>query len=69
MVNANISMSGGSDKLTSYGSLGYYRTEGPYYYGHTQRATARVNIDFKPNRFIKAGTSLYPGGRTGKTQD
>jgi TonB-linked SusC/RagA family outer membrane protein len=60
VVNANISMSGGSDKLTSYGSVGYYRTEGPYYYGHTQRATARVNIDFKPNRFIKAGTSLYP---------
>lgn len=60
VVNANLSMSGGSEKLTSYASVGYYRTEGPYYYGHTQRATARVNIDFKPNRFIKAGTSLYP---------
>ena len=60
VINANVSMSGGSEKLTSYGSVGYYRTEGPYYYGYSQRATARVNIDFKPNRFIKAGTSLYP---------
>lgn len=60
IINANVSMSGGSEKLTSYGSVGYYRTEGPYYYGFSQRATARVNIDFKPNRFIKAGTSLYP---------
>lgn len=60
VINANVSMSGGSEKMTSYGSLGYYRTEGPYYNGHTQRATARVNLDFKPNRFFKAGTSLYP---------
>jgi TonB-linked SusC/RagA family outer membrane protein len=60
VVNANISMSGGSEKLTTYASLGYYRTEGPYYYGHTQRATGRVNVDFKPNKYIKAGTTIYP---------
>jgi TonB-dependent starch-binding outer membrane protein SusC len=60
VVNANVSMSGGSDKLTAYGSLGYYRTEGPYYNGFTQRATARLNIDFKPNKFITAGANLYP---------
>lgn len=60
VVNTNIGMSGGSEKLTAYGSVGYYRTEGPFYNGFTQRATARVNLDYKPNKFIKAGTSLYP---------
>jgi len=60
VVNANIAMSGGSEKLTGYGSISYYRTEGPFYYGFTQRATSRVNLDFKPNKYIKAGTTLYP---------
>jgi TonB-linked SusC/RagA family outer membrane protein len=60
VVNANIGMSAGSDKLTSYASIGFYRTEGPFYNGFTQRATARVNLDYKPNNFIKAGTTLYP---------
>ena len=60
IVNANINMSGGSDKLTAYASLGYYRTEGPYYYGHTQRATGRLNVDFKPSRFVHAGATMYP---------
>jgi TonB-dependent starch-binding outer membrane protein SusC len=60
VVNANIGMSGGTEKLLGYGSIGYYRTEGPFYNGFTQRATARVNLDFKPNKFIKAGTTLYP---------
>jgi len=60
VVNANIGISGGTEKLTGYGSIGYYRTEGPFYNGYTQRATARVNMDFKPNKFIKAGTTLYP---------
>jgi TonB-dependent starch-binding outer membrane protein SusC len=60
VVNANVGMSAGSEKLTGYGSLGFYRTEGPFYTGSTQRATARVNLDFKPNKIIKAGTTLYP---------
>jgi TonB-linked SusC/RagA family outer membrane protein len=60
VVNANIGMSAGSDKLTSYASVGFYRTEGPFYNGFTQRATARVNLDYKPNNYIKAGTTLYP---------
>lgn len=60
VVNANLGMSGGTDKLAGYGSLGYYRTEGPFYNGFTQRATARVNLDFKPNKYVKAGTSVYP---------
>jgi TonB-dependent starch-binding outer membrane protein SusC len=60
VVNANINMSGGTEKLTTYASLGYYRTEGPFYNGYTQRATARINIDFKPNKHVSAGATLYP---------
>ena len=68
VVNANVGMSGGTDKLTSYASVGFYRTEGPFYNGFTQRATARVNLDYKPNNYIKAGTTLYPDLKTGKIQ-
>jgi TonB-linked SusC/RagA family outer membrane protein len=60
IVNANIGMSAGTDKVTSYASVGFYRTEGPFYNGFTQRATARVNLDYKPNNIIKVGTTLYP---------
>lgn len=60
IVNANVGMSAGSEKLTGYASLGYYRTEGPFYNGFTQRATARVNLDYKPNKVVKAGTTIYP---------
>jgi TonB-dependent starch-binding outer membrane protein SusC len=60
VVNANLSMGGGTDKLTTYASLGYYRTEGPFYYGYTQRATGRINVDFKPNKHVSAGATLYP---------
>jgi TonB-dependent starch-binding outer membrane protein SusC len=60
VVNANLSLSGGSEKLTGYGSASFYRTEGPYYNGFTQRATFRVNVDFKPNKYVKAGVNLYP---------
>lgn len=60
VVNANISLAGGTDKLTTYASLGYYRTEGPFYNGYTQRATARLNVDFKPSKYISAGATMYP---------
>jgi TonB-dependent starch-binding outer membrane protein SusC len=60
VVNVNISLAGGSEKLTTYASLGYYRTEGPFYNGYTQRATGRLNVDFKPSKFITAGVTMYP---------
>ena len=60
VVNANLNMSGGSEKLTTYASVGYYRTEGPFYNGYTQRATARLNVDFKPSKHVSAGATLYP---------
>lgn len=60
VTTANVGISAGSDKLTGYGSVGYYRTEGPFYNGFTQRATARVNLEYKPSKYVKAGTSIYP---------
>ncbi|WP_290792290.1 SusC/RagA family TonB-linked outer membrane protein [Flavihumibacter sp. UBA7668] len=60
VVTANVGVSGGGEKLTSYASLSYYRTEGPFYNGSTQRATGRVNLDYKPSKFVKMGTTIYP---------
>lgn len=60
VVNANVSLAGGTEKLTTYASLGYYKTEGPFYNGFTERATARLNVDFKPNKYVSAGATLYP---------
>jgi TonB-dependent starch-binding outer membrane protein SusC len=60
VVNTSLSVSGGNEKLTTFNSVSYYRTEGPFYYGHTQRATARLNLDYKVSDYISAGTNLYP---------
>lgn len=60
VLNGNVSMSGGSDKLTAFASLGYYKTQGPYYYGSTERVSTRLNLEFKPNKKVSAGISLYP---------
>lgn len=60
VLNGNISMSGGSDKLTSYASLGYYKTQGPYYNGGTERVSTRLNLEYKPNSKVSAGVSMYP---------
>ena len=60
VLNGNISMSGGSDKLTAYASLGYYKTQGPYYNGGTERISTRLNLEYKPNSKVSAGVSMYP---------
>lgn len=60
IVNANVSMSGGSDKLTTYTSLSYYRTEGPLLYEFTQRGTFRLNLDYKASKYFSAGATVNP---------
>jgi TonB-dependent starch-binding outer membrane protein SusC len=60
VVNTSLSVSGGNEKLQSFNSISYYRTEGPFYYGHTQRATARLKLDYQASKYISAGTNLYP---------
>jgi TonB-dependent starch-binding outer membrane protein SusC len=60
VVNTSMSVSGGTEKLKSFNSISYYRTEGPFYYGHTQRATARVKLDYEASKYVSAGTNLYP---------
>jgi TonB-dependent starch-binding outer membrane protein SusC len=60
VVNASISLSGGSEKVTTFSSLSYYRTEGPLPNEFTQRGTARFNIDYKASRFFSAGATVNP---------
>jgi TonB-dependent starch-binding outer membrane protein SusC len=60
VINANVSMSGGNEKLTTYTSLGYYRTEGPILYEFTQRGTLRFNADYRPSKYFSAGATINP---------
>jgi TonB-dependent starch-binding outer membrane protein SusC len=67
VVNASVSMSGGTDKLTAYSSLSYYRTEGPLPDEFTQRGTARFNLDYKLNKHFSAGATINPRVENWKT--
>jgi TonB-dependent starch-binding outer membrane protein SusC len=60
ITNANISLSGGTDRLTSFSSLSYYRTEGPLPNEFTQRGTARFNVDYKVSKYFAAGATINP---------
>ena len=46
--NYNLSISGGSDKISAFFSLGYYKNLGVIKYSDFQRISARVNTEFKP---------------------
>jgi TonB-linked SusC/RagA family outer membrane protein len=58
--NANFSVAGGGEKLTTYTSIGYYRTEGPLLYEFTQRGTFRINADYKASEFFSVGATINP---------
>lgn len=64
----NFSFSGGTEKMTYSGSVGYYsqdaQTKGQ---GYWRRLTARLNMDYKVNDYIKFGQSFAP--RIATTQD
>ena len=60
LINANVGFSGGSEKLNAYGSLGYVKSEGPFYKGKWQKIMTRLNVDFTPNKVFKMGLNLYP---------
>jgi TonB-dependent starch-binding outer membrane protein SusC len=60
VVNASVSLSGGSDKVTTFSSLSYYRTEGPLPNEFTQRGTARFNIDYRASKHFSAGATINP---------
>ena len=46
LQNYNVSFSNGSDKGTSFLSVGYYDNKGIVKQSHTQKATVRLNTDF-----------------------
>lgn len=53
-----ISVSGGSEKTTGYGSFGYLRQEGTQPGQKFERYTAKVNFDATPQKWFKMGTSI-----------
>jgi TonB-dependent starch-binding outer membrane protein SusC len=60
VINASVSLSGGSEKVTTFSSLSYFKTEGPLPNEFTQRGTARFNIDYKASNFFSAGATINP---------
>ena len=61
-TNANISYSGGSEKLNSFGSLAYLKSDGNYTVGgsYWQKIMTRLNLEFTPNKYFKSGITLNP---------
>lgn len=54
----NVSVSGGSEKTSSFFSLGYYKNLGIIKQTDFSRISARVNNDFKINKVITVGEHL-----------
>jgi len=54
----NFNVSGGSDKISYYGSLGYLDNEGIVYNSDYERYTARFKTDYQAREWMKLGTSL-----------
>jgi len=46
--NYNLSISGSTDKLSAFFSLGYYKNLGVIKYSDFERLSARINTEFKP---------------------
>lgn len=57
MQNYNVSVSGGSDKMRSYFSLGYQNQDGILRRSNYERITSRFNIDYDLSKRIKVGGS------------
>ncbi len=53
----NLNLSGGNDKFTFYGSLGYLDEEGIAYNNDIERYTARLKADYTAFPFLRVGMS------------
>ena len=53
----NLNISGGNDKYTFMGSLGYLKNEGISYGSDLERTTARLKTTFTPYSFMKVGAN------------
>jgi TonB-linked SusC/RagA family outer membrane protein len=52
-LDATLKISGGTEKVTYYTSLGYLKDEGYYIGSDYERFTVRSNVDFKPKKWLK----------------
>lgn len=54
----NMSITGGSNKMTYYASLGYLKNEGVVYNSDFERYTARVKADYQAKDWLKVGANV-----------
>jgi TonB-linked SusC/RagA family outer membrane protein len=58
IFTADLSASGGTDKLKYYGSASYNNTEGILVSNGIEKISARLNVDNKVNKFVDIGFAL-----------
>lgn len=59
--NYNLGFSGGNDRLTYAGSIGYFGQDSQYKgYGDYMKLNGRINVEFKFNRNVKVGLDFSP---------
>ena len=67
-----INATGGNDKASYYSSIAYHKNDGVYYGVNYQRFTARVNSDFRLNKYLKTGAKInfsYADSNSGEMGD
>jgi TonB-linked SusC/RagA family outer membrane protein len=55
--NYSLAVRGGSDKVQSAASVGYYDQKGIVLGSYFKRITMGVNVDYQPNKWLKSATS------------
>lgn len=66
--NYNLSVSGSTDKMSSFFSLGYYKNLGIIKYSDFERFSARINTEFKPVKDILTIGEHFTLNRTDEVQ-
>lgn len=58
--NHNLSISGGNDRVTYYGGLGYFHSDGIYKRDANdfKRFNLKLNVDFNVNKYLTVGVAL-----------
>lgn len=57
-AEANVKISGGSEKTTYFTSFGYLKDEGYYIASDFDRFSIRSNIEYQPKKWLKGGLNL-----------
>ncbi|MBL4676607.1 MAG: TonB-dependent receptor [Mucilaginibacter sp.] len=65
----NVSLTNGSEKASSYISIGYLKQDGSLINTDFNRVTARANLDGRPNNFINFGLHLSGAYSWAKNSD